>query len=67
MSRLEHYENDDTVESMGSALLKSAEDAAAMVKAAEAGNGDMAAARRAERMSVYHEAARELAFRMTQW
>lgn len=52
---------------MGSALLKSAEDAAAMVKAAEAGNGDMAAARRAERMSVYHEAARELAFRMTQW
>lgn len=67
LSRFEHYEIDDTVVFMGSARLKSAEDAAAMVRAAESGQGDLEAARRAERMSVYYEAARELAFRMTEW
>lgn len=67
LSRFEHYEIDDTIVFMGSARLKSAEDAAAMMKAAEAGDGDMEIAQRAERMSVYYEAARELAFRMTEW
>jgi len=52
---------------MGSARLKSAEDAAALMKAAEAGDGDMETAQRTERMSVYYEAARQLAFRLTEW
>lgn len=67
LSRFRDHEIDDTIVFMGSARLKSAEDAAALVRAAEAGNGDMEIARRAERMSVYYEAARELAFKMTEW
>ena len=41
LSRFEHYEIDDTIVFMGSARLKTADDAAAMVKAAEAGEGDL--------------------------
>ncbi|MBO6783800.1 MAG: LOG family protein [Alphaproteobacteria bacterium] len=67
LSRFQHYEIDDTIVFMGSARLKSAEDAAAMVADAEAGRGDIDEARRAERMSVYYEAARDLAFRLTEW
>lgn len=67
LSRFEHYEIDDTIVFMGSARLKPADDAAAMVKAAEAGEGDLETARQAERMSVYYEAARELAFKLTGW
>ncbi len=67
LSRFEHYDIDDTIVFMGSARLKSAEDAAAMIAAAEAGDGDREAARRAERMAVYYEAARKLAFRLTDW
>lgn len=67
LSRFEHYEIDDTIVFMGSARLKSAEDAAAMMAEAQAGRGDMDAAQRAERMSVYYEAARTLAFRLTEW
>jgi uncharacterized protein (TIGR00730 family) len=66
-ARFEHYDVADTIVFMGSARLKSAEDAAAMVHAAEAGDGDLDAARRAERMSVYYEASRELAARLTIW
>ena len=67
LSRFEHYEIDDTIVFMGSARLKSAEDAAAMMAAAEAGDGDIETARRTVRMSVYYEAARKLAFRLTEW
>lgn len=52
---------------MGSARIKSPEDAAAMVAAAEQGDGDKNMAARAGRMSVYYEAARALAFRLTEW
>lgn len=67
LSRFEHHEIDDTIVFMGSARLKSAEDAAAMIEAAQAGDGDLEAAQKAERMSVYYEAARKLAFKMTEW
>ena len=67
LSRFEQHEIDDTIVFMGSARLKSTEDAAALTKAAESGEGDPEAARRATRMAVYYEAARELAFQMTEW
>ena len=49
LSRFEQHEIDDTIVFMGSARLKS-------------GEGDPEAARRATRIAVYYEAARELAF-----
>ena len=67
LSRFEHYDIDDTIVFMGSARIKSPEDAATMVAAAERGEGDKQAAARAERMSIYYEAARGLAFRLTEW
>ena len=67
MSRLAHYNVTDTVVFMGSARLASAEDAASAVAAAERGEGDPAAAQRMLKMSVYYEAARELARRLTEW
>jgi uncharacterized protein (TIGR00730 family) len=67
LSRFEHYDIDDTIVFMGSARIKSAEDAAAMVAAAARGEGDKEAAARAERMSIYYEAARTLAFQLTEW
>ncbi len=51
-SRLEHYRIDDTIVFMGSARAKPREQA----------KGDAAIA-----LSAYYEAARELAFRLTQW
>jgi hypothetical protein len=57
----------DTIVFMGSARFKSREDAEAMVAAAKEGNGDLIAAENAMEMSVYYEAARELAFRFTKW
>ena len=66
-SRLGHYNVTDTVVFMGSARLPSAEDAAAAVTAAERGEGDLATAQRMQGMSVYYEAARELAHRLTEW
>ena len=67
LSRFEHHDIDDTIVFMGSARIKSAEDAAAMVAAAAKGDGDPAEAARAERMSIYYEAARDLSFRLTEW
>ncbi|MEK9831416.1 MAG: LOG family protein [Rhodospirillaceae bacterium] len=67
LSRFEHYDIDDTIVFMGSARIKSAEDAAAMAAAAARGEADPKEAERAERMSVYYEAARKLAFRLTEW
>ena len=58
---------DDTVVFMGSARVKSREDAEAELREAEGGGGDPDKARTALSMSRYYEAARELAFRLTQW
>ena len=66
-SRLAHYNITDTVVFMGSARLPSAEDAATALAAAEGGKGDLKAAQRMMSMSVYYEAARELAHRLTEW
>jgi len=67
LSRLAHYNVTDTVVFMGSARLVSAEAAAAAIAAAERGKGDLASARKLQEMSVYYEAARELARRLTEW
>lgn len=66
-SRFDRHRVDDTIVFMGSARLKSQEDAEEMLRAAQAGNGDLARAQMALRMSVYYEAARKLAYRLTQW
>ncbi len=66
-SRFEHYRVDDTIVFMGSARIRSPEQAEETLHKAEAGEGDPARARAALGMSVYYQAARELAFRLTQW
>jgi len=65
-SRFERHAVDDTVVFMGSARIKSREQAEAALAKAE-GGGDLEGARVALRMSAYYEAARKLAFRLTQW
>ena len=71
LSRFEHHQVDDTIVFMGSARFSSREDAEARVKAAQdggkGGEGDLEAANEALAMSAYYEAARELAFRLTEW
>jgi hypothetical protein len=66
-SRFERHHVDDTVVFMGSARLKPREEAEAALRKAEEGSGDIGKARTALAMSRYYEAARELAFRLTQW
>jgi hypothetical protein len=66
-SRFDRHHVDDTIVFMGSARTASREQAEAALRKAEAGNGDLEAARMALQMSRYYEAARELAFRLTQW
>ena len=66
-SRFDHHKVEDTIVFMGSARLKSRESAEEALRVAEAGGGDLERARMALRMSVYYEAARELAFRLTKW
>lgn len=66
-SRFDHFHVDDTIVFMGSARIKSCEQAEAELRAAESGGGDVERARMAVKMSGYYEAARELAFRLTQW
>ena len=66
-SRFERLRVDDTIVFMGSARLKSREQAEEALRSAEAGDGDLEAARTAVKMAAYYEAARELAFRLTQW
>ncbi len=67
LSRLAHYNVTDTVVFMGSARLASANDAAKAVAAAKSGKEDAAAAKKMMEMSVYYEAARDLAHRLTEW
>ncbi|HYL89635.1 MAG TPA: TIGR00730 family Rossman fold protein [Burkholderiales bacterium] len=66
-SRFERHRVEDTVVFMGSARIKSREEAEAQVRDAEAGKGELEAARMALHMSAYYEAARELAARLTRW
>jgi uncharacterized protein (TIGR00730 family) len=66
-ARFERYRVEDTVVFMGSARIRSREDAETMVKQAEAGHGDVETAKMALHMSAYYEAARELAARLTRW
>ncbi|HUG76829.1 MAG TPA: LOG family protein [Burkholderiales bacterium] len=66
-TRFERYRVDDTIVFMGSARIPSREHAQAALHEAEAGKGDVERARTALEMSAYYEAARRLAFRLTQW
>ena len=66
-SRFERHHVDDTIVFMGSARIKSREQAEAALRKAESGGGSLEGARMALEMSAYYEAARELAFRLTQW
>lgn len=65
-SRFAHYAVDDTIVFLGSARLKSREDAQQALEQAREG-GDLQAAQRDFDMSRYYEAARELARRFTEW
>jgi uncharacterized protein (TIGR00730 family) len=66
-SRFERHRVEDTIVFMGSARIKSPEKAQQALRLAEAGEGDLGRARDDVGMSVYYEAARELASRLTQW
>ena len=66
-SRFARHRVEDTIVFMGSARIKSPEEAQLALRLAEAGEGDLERARDDARMSVYYEAARKLASRLTQW
>ena len=66
-SRFDRHKVDDTIVFMGSARIPSKEMAELMAREAEAGNADKQLAKTALRMSVYYEAARTLAYRLTNW
>jgi len=66
-SRFDRHHVEDTVVFMGSARIKSRDDAEALVREAEAGKGDLETAKMALQMSHYYGASRELAARLTRW
>ena len=66
-ARFEHHHVDDTIVFMGSARIKPREQALEALHQAEALEGDLERSRIDVEMSAYYEAARELAFRLTQW
>ncbi|HEX9687340.1 MAG TPA: TIGR00730 family Rossman fold protein [Burkholderiales bacterium] len=66
-SRFERLRVDDTIVFMGSARVKPRAEAEEALRRAEGGDGDLEGARTALKMAAYYEAARELAFRLTQW
>src|SRR5204863_296771 len=66
-SRFDRHHVEDTVVFMGSARIKSRDDAEALLREAEAGKGDLETAQMALQMSHYYEASRELAARLTRW
>jgi len=66
-ARFERQRVDDTIVFMGSARTLPRDQAEALVRKAESGEGDLERARMELRMSAYYEAARTLAFRLTQW
>jgi len=65
-SRFDYHKIDDTIVFMGSARIPSHEAAEEMLRKAKAGK-DRERAQMALKMSVYYEAARELASRLTTW
>src|SRR5690242_20866778 len=65
-SRFDHHKVDDTIVFMGSARIKSREDAEDLVRKAKSPK-DRERAQTALKMSAYYEAARELAARLTRW
>jgi len=65
-SRFDYHRVDDTIVFMGSARIQSREAAEEMLGKAKAGK-DRERAQMALKMSVYYEAARELASRLTKW
>ena len=67
LSRFERSEVQDTIVFMGSARLKSREAAEAALAGAERDGTDVAQAQIALELSVYYEAARDLAHRLTEW
>lgn len=66
-SRFDHFKVEDTIVFMGSARIQSREAAEEMVRKERAGDGGAEKAQTALRMSAYYEAAREFAFRLTNW
>ncbi|MGQ0655516.1 MAG: LOG family protein [Betaproteobacteria bacterium] len=66
-ARFERHRVDDTIVFMGSARIPSKDSAAAALREAGERGADPAHARTMLRMSVYYEAARELARRYTLW
>ena len=66
-SRFDYHRVEDTVVFMGSARIRSREDAEQLLREAQAGHGDVETARMTLHMSQYYEAARELAARLTRW
>jgi uncharacterized protein (TIGR00730 family) len=67
LARFKHFEVQDTIVFMGSARILSREAAEAQLAQAEQSHGDIEAARTAVELSNYYEAARELAYRLTNW
>jgi len=65
--RFQRHHVQDTIVFMGSARLLSKEAATAALAEAEAAGQGIEAAQTALRLSVYYEAARELARRLTEW
>ena len=66
-ARFEEFQVRDTVVFFGSARIKAREDAKKHLEAVGKHGGDVAAAERDLEMSQYYEAARQLAFRLTEW
>lgn len=66
-SRFEHFKIEDTIVFMGSARLLSREQAEQALQAAQQDGDDVSQAEKRLEMSVYYEAARELAQRLTTW
>ena len=65
--RFDRYAIDDTIVFMGSARTPSAENAAVRLAEAERAGSGIEAARSQVKMAQYYEAARELAYRLTNW
>lgn len=66
-ARFARYSIADTIVFFGSARTKSREDAETHLAAVRRDGGDVAGAERDLQMSAYYEAARTLAFRLTEW
>ena len=65
--RFDHYRIEDTIVFFGSARICSREQAQDRLAQAEAGEGDVDAARKGLELSGYYESARALAHRLTLW